>query len=1028
MKKKYKKNIDLINQITGKLNEKKLFQTNEKILISISSGQDSSCLMIIFLQMKKQWNFHIGLLWCNHLWQMDAFFIAKHLFNISFFFKTPIYFNITIEKNFTEQKARNWRYEKFHRHSKFYSYDVLLTGHTASDQIETLLFHLLRGSSPKGLCALNWIKYKLINQKYFFSKLINFKSQIKIFQLKKTNFLPTQTIFNLPLTKRNAQTIKKFILITSIQHIYMLSCIMFLFIHYSELEKKDYKQKYKNNYLNKKLHKDLAYGFIFSYKTNFLKIKFTFVKILHIRLYFWKPCKLKLKTAIFSKLKNSFFISLYLPFNVELVTPRQAVIRQQLMTIAKNRQKIYLYQVQKNVKFNFGLDISNISNSIIEINLRKLSTSRLQYNHLKKILNKNEKLAQIFPYHINLVLHSYPKSVNYKTKVTNYREKLFPTEINELNEITIKKKYILSDYFWYINSKYEKTVFNFKSFKLKTNLCQQPETSVEAREKKIILKNSELRKKNQIKKMEFKYNIHFVRANAYNAVKKNLYCYKNSQNQIKNQKKIAFLLNKKTPTLFFSKKTSRKIIKKFLWASFNSNKYLGDCLNFLKNQENKNKILFYDSKLTKFENNFLTNRFLNFDQHKNLKTIFDLKQNSHHLNIFVILPHHPTKHIFSQKLVFYSTPISISDPQITNPLISSYYKNQGTLNLIRSGNRNFKNFYKNKNEIPYQVSFQKKKFNFKTLLKKSLNRKSILFYSIIQVSSGIPVNSKISNFKRLRHYIDFYLFELSQSFFKKNNLVGWLVSAPTPEIFQLKYKLKVIRPLLIFNRFDLKKLCQFWDLPIYPDKTNEKLKYSRNQIRKQLLPALRFFFNPRVDYLLNQFIEILNEEQNYFEFLTIRLKNQLQKKENNKLKVNLLILRKLPLSIQRKILEKILKLNFNKNITFFHIETLLSCLETNREKEISSVPLKSYFFLPPHKKQQLNNFSSNKIKFNKNSHSLSNLGFITPLKEKISTKQTNKCIPTPLASNKVKFEPPITFFITGIGTILIYSEKIVLFY
>jgi len=204
--------------------------------------------------------------------------------------------------------------------------------------------------------------------------------------------------------------------------------------------------------------------------------------------------------------------------------------------------------------------------------------------------------------------------------------------------------------------------------------------------------------------------------------------------------------------------------------------------------------------------------------------------------------------------------------------------------------------------------------------------------------------------------------------------VGWLVSAPTPEIFQLKYKLKVIRPLLIFNRFDLKKLCQFWDLPIYPDKTNEKLKYSRNQIRKQLLPALRFFFNPRVDYLLNQFIEILNEEQNYFEFLTIRLKNQLQKKENNKLKVNLLILRKLPLSIQRKILEKILKLNFNKNITFFHIETLLS------------------------------------------------------LKEKISTKQTNKCIPTPLASNKVKFEPPITFFITGIGTILIYSEKIVLFY
>ena len=78
-----------------------------------------------------------------------------------------------------------------------------------------------------------------------------------------------------------------------------------------------------------------------------------------------------------------------------------------------------------------------------------------------------------------------------------------------------------------------------------------------------------------------------------------------------------------------------------------------------------------------------------------------------------------------------------------------------------------------------------------------------------------------------------------------------------------KEKLTLVRPLLALSRHDVKQLCQFWGMPIYPDRTNEQLRFSRNRVRKQLLPMLRSFFNPQVDVVLSQLGEILLLEQLY---------------------------------------------------------------------------------------------------------------------------------------------------------------------
>ena len=76
---------------------------------------------------------------------------------------------------------------------------------------------------------------------------------------------------------------------------------------------------------------------------------------------------------------------------------------------------------------------------------------------------------------------------------------------------------------------------------------------------------------------------------------------------------------------------------------------------------------------------------------------------------------------------------------------------------------------------------------------------------------------------------------------------------------------KVNRPLLNVHRFEIRQFVRFWKLPIYSDQSNQKTNYLRNKVRKQLIPTLRIFFNPQLDTVLLNFVEIQKNEQLYFQ-------------------------------------------------------------------------------------------------------------------------------------------------------------------
>ena len=91
------------------------------------------------------------------------------------------------------------------------------------------------------------------------------------------------------------------------------------------------------------------------------------------------------------------------------------------------------------------------------------------------------------------------------------------------------------------------------------------------------------------------------------------------------------------------------------------------------------------------------------------------------------------------------------------------------------------------------------------------------------------------------------------------------------EVLQEERHISLVRPLLVLNRYQTKKLCQLWEMPVYPDQTNEELVFTRNRIRKQLLPILRSFFNPQIDAVLSHLSEALLLEWLHGEFLLVKL-------------------------------------------------------------------------------------------------------------------------------------------------------------
>lgn len=153
--------MSVTKQLRAKLNailrsQPDLLPKNARLLVAVSGGQDSLCLakLLLMQQHKYQWNLAIA--HCDHQWRSDSSANAEHVqkiaeqWGINFYLRTA---KILLK---TEAEARKWRYEMLLEMANIDQSTYVVTGHTRSDRVETLLYNLMRGSGADGLASLTW--------------------------------------------------------------------------------------------------------------------------------------------------------------------------------------------------------------------------------------------------------------------------------------------------------------------------------------------------------------------------------------------------------------------------------------------------------------------------------------------------------------------------------------------------------------------------------------------------------------------------------------------------------------------------------------------------------------------------------------------------------------------------------------------------------------------------------------------------------------------------------------------------------
>ena len=151
-----RKALDLVKSVNKKLINENIINPNQSLLLAVSGGQDSICLLLLVSQMKDQWRWKVTVLHCNHLWAKDSLIAHSFVFKTVFLFGIPALTGFTLRQVATEQKARDWRLATFQHINLFYNFNRALTGHSSSDRLETGLFNLFRGCGLKGVSGSSW--------------------------------------------------------------------------------------------------------------------------------------------------------------------------------------------------------------------------------------------------------------------------------------------------------------------------------------------------------------------------------------------------------------------------------------------------------------------------------------------------------------------------------------------------------------------------------------------------------------------------------------------------------------------------------------------------------------------------------------------------------------------------------------------------------------------------------------------------------------------------------------------------------
>lgn len=156
----------IFDKVLSTINKHNLIQKGDKIVLGLSGGPDSVCLLHVLNRLKKDFNIEIYAAHLNHQIrgieaQKDALYVSKLCedMGIIFFVKSinvPKY--CENEGLSLEEGARKLRYEMFYEIKDKIKVNKIAIGHNLNDQAETVMMRIMRGTGLKGLKGIDYIR------------------------------------------------------------------------------------------------------------------------------------------------------------------------------------------------------------------------------------------------------------------------------------------------------------------------------------------------------------------------------------------------------------------------------------------------------------------------------------------------------------------------------------------------------------------------------------------------------------------------------------------------------------------------------------------------------------------------------------------------------------------------------------------------------------------------------------------------------------------------------------------------------
>ena len=150
-----------MNKVKKFIQEKNLISHGEHIIVGVSGGADSVCLLLILHSLQRELDLKITAVHINHMIRTEAVDDEKFVKDLCGKLSIPcISFKIDVkmiaqrEKKTLEEAGRKARYDIFYKTMKKYHADKIAVAHHQNDQAETFLYRCARGTGIYGAGAM----------------------------------------------------------------------------------------------------------------------------------------------------------------------------------------------------------------------------------------------------------------------------------------------------------------------------------------------------------------------------------------------------------------------------------------------------------------------------------------------------------------------------------------------------------------------------------------------------------------------------------------------------------------------------------------------------------------------------------------------------------------------------------------------------------------------------------------------------------------------------------------------------------